>query len=93
MVVNPFFEKTVRIQTDQGQRVIDTGLYAYLGHPAYVGFAGWVLSTPILLASAWVVVPALIAVVGLVIRTALGIARSMRSFPATPSTRPGFASA
>jgi hypothetical protein len=25
MVVNPFFEKTVRIQTDRGHRVIDTG--------------------------------------------------------------------
>lgn len=25
MIVNPFFEKTVRIQTDHGHRVIDTG--------------------------------------------------------------------
>jgi hypothetical protein len=30
MVVNPFFEKTVRIQTDRGHRVIDTGPYAYV---------------------------------------------------------------
>jgi protein-S-isoprenylcysteine O-methyltransferase Ste14 len=71
MVVNPFFEKTVRIQTDHGHRVIDTGPYAYVRHPGYVGFAGWLLSTPLLLASAWAFVPALIAVVGFVIRTAL----------------------
>ena len=71
MVVNPFFEKAVRIQTDHGHRVIDTGPYAYLRHPGYVGFVGWMLSTPLLLASAWAFVPALLAVVCLVIRTAL----------------------
>lgn len=36
MVVNPFFEKTVRIQTDRGHRVIDTGPYAYMRHPGYM---------------------------------------------------------
>jgi protein-S-isoprenylcysteine O-methyltransferase Ste14 len=71
MVVNPFFEKTVRIQTDHGHRVIDTGPYAYMRHPGYVGFAGWMLSTPLLLASAWAFIPALISVILLVIRTAL----------------------
>ena len=71
MVVNPFFEKTVRIQSDQGHRVIDTGPYAYIRHPGYVGFSGWMLSTPLLLASNWAFVPALITVVLFVIRTAL----------------------
>jgi protein-S-isoprenylcysteine O-methyltransferase Ste14 len=71
MVVNPFFEKTVRIQTDHGHRVIDTGPYAYVRHPGYVGFVGWMLSTPLLLGSAWAFVPALLAVVCIVIRTAL----------------------
>jgi protein-S-isoprenylcysteine O-methyltransferase Ste14 len=71
MVVNPFFEKTVRIQTDHGHRVIDTGPYAYMRHPGYVGFAGWMLSTPLLLASTWASIPALVSVVLLVIRTAL----------------------
>jgi len=71
MVVNPFFEKTVRIQTDHGHRVIDAGPYAYVRHPGYVGFVGWILSTPLLLPSAWAFVPALLAVVCLVIRTAL----------------------
>ncbi len=71
MVVNPFFEKTVRIQTDQGQRVIDTGPYAHVRHPGYVGFSGWMLSTPLLLPSTWAFIPAVLAVVGLIIRTAL----------------------
>ena len=39
--------------------------------PGYVGFGGWVLSTPLMLASAWVLVPAVLAIVGLVIRAAL----------------------
>jgi protein-S-isoprenylcysteine O-methyltransferase Ste14 len=71
MVVNPFFEKTVRIQTDRGHRVIDTGPYAYVRHPGYVGFMGWILSAPLLLASVWAFVPALLSVIGIVIRTAL----------------------
>ena len=71
MVVNPFFEKTVRIQSERGHRVIDSGPYAYLRHPGYAGFMGWILGTPLLLGSAWAFVPALLAVLGLVIRTAL----------------------
>ena len=71
MVVNPFFEKTVRIQTDHGHRVIDSGPYAHVRHPGYVGFLGWILSTPLLLPSASAFVPALLAVILLVIRTAL----------------------
>lgn len=71
MVVNPFFEKTVRIQTENEHRVIDTGPYAYVRHPGYVGFVGWIISTPLLLASAWAFLPALITVLLLMIRTAL----------------------
>ncbi len=71
MVVNPFFEKTVRIQTDRGHRVIDTGPYAFVRHPGYLGFVGWTLSAPLLLASAWAFVPAVLSVVGIVVRTAL----------------------
>ncbi|MCP4007779.1 MAG: isoprenylcysteine carboxylmethyltransferase family protein [bacterium] len=71
MVVNPFFEKTVRIQTEQGHHVIDTGPYAYMRHPGYVGFAAWMISTPLMLGSTSSFVPAMLAVLLLVIRTAL----------------------
>ena len=40
MVVNPFFEKTVRIQTERGHRVIDTGPCACVRHPGYAGLIG-----------------------------------------------------
>jgi protein-S-isoprenylcysteine O-methyltransferase Ste14 len=71
MVVNPFFEKTVRIQTERGHRVIDTGSYAFVRHPGYVGFLAWIVSAPLLLGSVWAWVPALLGVVGVVVRTAL----------------------
>ena len=71
MGVNPFFEKTVRIQTDRGHRVIDTGPYQLVRHPGYVGFFGWFLSVPFLLGSWWSLVPAGAAVAGLIVRTAL----------------------
>jgi protein-S-isoprenylcysteine O-methyltransferase Ste14 len=36
MVVNRFFSSVVRIQTDRGQHVIDTGPYAVIRHPGYL---------------------------------------------------------
>ncbi len=71
MGVNPYFEKTVRIQSERGHRVIDTGPYRFVRHPGYVGFFGWLLSAPILLGSWWAGVPSLLAIVALVVRTAL----------------------
>ncbi len=71
MTVNPFFEKTVRIQTERGHRVIDTGPYQFVRHPGYVGFSGWILSVPLLLGSWWACLPALAAVALVVVRTAL----------------------
>ena len=53
MGVNPFFEKTVRIQSERRHRVIDTGPYRFIRHPGYVGFVGWILSVPLLLGSWW----------------------------------------
>ena len=71
MGVNPFFEKTVRIQAERGHRVIDTGPYARVRHPGYVGFSAWSLSAPFLLGSWWAFVPAFLALIGIVVRTAL----------------------
>lgn len=71
MGVNPFFEKTVRIQTERGHRVVDTGPYAYVRHPGYAGFFGWTLGTPLLLGSWCALGPALLSGIALVIRTAL----------------------
>lgn len=71
MVVNPFFEKTVRIQTEHDHRVIDTGPYAFVRHPGYAGFVGVIAGTPLLLGSAWAFIPALLSLAALAVRTAL----------------------
>ena len=71
MGVNPHFEKTVRIQADRGHRVIDTGPYAYVRHPGYVGLFGWMLGTPLLLGSWCALGPAAVASIATVVRTAL----------------------
>ncbi|QDU50787.1 methyltransferase family protein [Gimesia panareensis] len=67
--VNRFFEVTVRIQTDRGHAVIDTGPYAIARHPGYVGgiltAAGMALS----LGSVWALIPAGFASMVLIIRT------------------------
>jgi protein-S-isoprenylcysteine O-methyltransferase Ste14 len=69
--VNEFFEPGVRIQSERHQRVIDTGPYALIRHPGYVSgmlvFAGTALS----LGSLWALIPAAVASIVLVTRTAL----------------------
>src|SRR5262245_39733825 len=49
--VNKFFEPTVRIQTDRGHTVIDTGPYALVRHPGYVAADLLVLGLPLCLGS------------------------------------------
>lgn len=67
--VNKFFEPTVRIQTERGHVVIDTGPYAIVRHPGYVGgfftAAGMALS----LGSLWALIPAGLASLLLIVRT------------------------
>lgn len=71
MGINPFFEKMVRIQTERGQSVIDSGPYRYVRHPGYPGLFGWILSIPLFLGSWWAFLPALLSVCLIGIRTAL----------------------
>ena len=47
--VNKFFETTVRIQTDRGHHVIDSGPYAIVRHPGYVFISILLVSTPLAL--------------------------------------------
>ena len=68
---NPFFEKTVRIQTERDHHVVDTGPYRFVRHPGYVGLIPWILSVPLLLTSAWALLPAVLSIIGLVVRAAL----------------------
>lgn len=69
--VNRHFEPGVRIQEDRGQTVIDTGPYAIVRHPGYISGALLALSIPLMLASWWALIPALVATLALAIRTPL----------------------
>ena len=72
MRVNPFFEKTARIQTDRDHKVITSGPYRYVRHPGYVGtIAGYTMAPPLLLGSWWAMLPALLSALSLIVRTAL----------------------
>jgi protein-S-isoprenylcysteine O-methyltransferase Ste14 len=67
--VNKFFEVTVRIQTDRGHKVIDTGPYAIVRHPGYVGGILHAIGMALSLGSLWALIPAGIASVVLIVRT------------------------
>jgi protein-S-isoprenylcysteine O-methyltransferase Ste14 len=67
--VNRFFEPGVRIQTERGHHVVDTGPYAIIRHPGY--FAACLLFAGIALAlgSWWALIPAAFAALLIIIRT------------------------
>lgn len=67
--VNKFFEPTVRIQTDRGHTVIDTGPYALVRHPGYVAACLLCSGMPLALGSLWALIPAVLACLLLVVRT------------------------
>jgi len=69
MMVNTHFETTVRIQKDRDQKVITTGPYKIIRHPGYVGAILWAVSTPLIIGSAYGLIPAGLALLLLVIRT------------------------
>ena len=71
LVENRFFSSVVRIQTDRGHVVCDSGPYRVVRHP---GYAGNLLPLPgivLALGSAWTLIPATVALIVTVIRTAL----------------------
>ncbi len=71
LIENRFFSSTVRIQTDRGHSVCDSGPYRIVRHP---GYAGNLLALPgmvLALGSVWILIPAIIALIITVIRTSL----------------------
>lgn len=65
--VNRHFEPGVRIQQDRGQTVI--GPYAIVRHPGYLSGSLLAVSVALMLGSRWALVPAVIAIIALMIRT------------------------
>ena len=69
--VNKFAERGVRIQTERGHKVIDTGPYAIVRHPFYVALFFWYGGIPLALGSFWALIPAAIAALVLIVRMAV----------------------
>lgn len=71
LVENRFFSGVVRIQTERGHVVCDSGPYRIVRHP---GYAGNILPLPgivLALGSVWTLIPAAVALTIAVVRTAL----------------------
>jgi hypothetical protein len=66
---NRFFSAVVRVQTDRGHAVCDTGPYKVVRHPGQAGMIVGTLGFPLLFMSAWSVIPVLLAVALMVVRT------------------------
>jgi protein-S-isoprenylcysteine O-methyltransferase Ste14 len=70
-VENRFFSSVVRIQADRGHVVCDSGPYRIVRHPGYAGYILPLLGIVLALGSLWTLIPAAVALVIAVIRTAL----------------------
>lgn len=71
LVENRFFSAVVRIQSERGHSVCDTGPYGIVRHPGYSGNVLPPFAMALALDSAWTLIPATVAVVVTVVRTAL----------------------
>jgi protein-S-isoprenylcysteine O-methyltransferase Ste14 len=69
--VNKFAEPGVRVQTERGHKVIDSGPYAIVRHPLYVAGFLFAVGIPLALGSFWALIPVAVATLVLVVRTAL----------------------
>jgi protein-S-isoprenylcysteine O-methyltransferase Ste14 len=68
---NNFFSTMVRIQKERGHVVCDTGLYKIIRHPGYLGMIISLSALPLITTSIWSIIPTLIAIILLLMRTSL----------------------
>jgi protein-S-isoprenylcysteine O-methyltransferase Ste14 len=71
MVENRFFSGVVRIQTDRGHKVCDSGPYRLVRHPGYAGNSLALPGMVLAFSSVWTLLPAVWALMVVVIRTHL----------------------
>ncbi len=69
MFANAYFSTAVRIQSERGHTVCSSGPYRFVRHPGYVGFIIQCIGLPILLGSAWALVPGITAAALMALRT------------------------
>jgi protein-S-isoprenylcysteine O-methyltransferase Ste14 len=68
---NRFFSSVVRIQMDRGHVVCDSGPYRFVRHPGYAGNIPPLFGIVFALGSVWTLIPAAVATIITVVRTAL----------------------
>lgn len=82
---NTYASQLVRIQTERGQHVIDTGAYGFVRHPMYLGVVLTSIGAALLLGSIYGLLAAL-ALVGLIILRIFGeeelLARELEGYQA-----------
>ena len=71
MIVNRYFESTVRIQEDRDHEVVSTGPYEFVRHPGYLSGILWMSSIPLIIGSLYTLIPVMIYGVMMVLRTHL----------------------
>jgi len=71
VVENRFFSSVVRIQTERGHVVCDTGPYRFVRHPGYAGNILPLFGIVLALDSVWALIPVAVALTITVVRTAL----------------------
>jgi protein-S-isoprenylcysteine O-methyltransferase Ste14 len=69
--VNRHFEPSVRIQSERGHAVIDSGPYSLVRHPGYASGALILVGMAMALGSLWALIPALLVIASLALRTVL----------------------
>jgi protein-S-isoprenylcysteine O-methyltransferase Ste14 len=68
---NNFFSSIMRVQTDRGHTVCDTGVYKIIRHPSYFGGIITAIGIPLVLGSLWSLIPSFISIILIVLRTSL----------------------
>jgi len=81
---NKFFSSTVRIQTNRGHSVCETGLYKVVRHPAYLGSIIQSLGFPLLFGSVWSLIPISLMIFLFITRTHLEDKTLINELPGYP---------
>lgn len=80
-IANPFFSTVYRIQSDRGHAVVSGGPYGLVRHPGYAGLLVCIFAQPLLLGSAWALLPAGLTAAILVVRTGIEDKKLMADLP------------
>lgn len=84
LIENRFFFSLVRIDTERGHVVCDTGPYRFVRHPGYAGNILPLFGIVLALDSLWALIPAAAAIIITVIRTALEDRTLLEELPGYP---------